>query len=64
MVFFGPYQDAMKSHEPFLFHSLMSPAINLGIIDPLPLLKDVENLVIEQKISLSSGEGFIRQILG
>ena len=64
MVFFGPYQDAMKSHEPFLFHSLMSPAINLGIIDPLPLLKDVENLVIEEKISLSSGEGFIRQILG
>ena len=54
----------MKSHEPFLFHSLMSPAINLGIIDPLPLLKDVENLVIDNKISLSSGEGFIRQILG
>ena len=64
MNFFGPYQDAMKSHEPFLFHSLMSPAINLGIIDPLPLLKDVEKLVLDDKISLSSGEGFIRQILG
>lgn len=64
MAYFGPYQDAMKSEEPFLFHSLMSPAINLGIIDPLPLLKDVENLVVNDKISLASGEGFIRQILG
>ncbi|MFO8029323.1 MAG: cryptochrome/photolyase family protein [Cyclonatronaceae bacterium] len=32
LVRFGPYQDAMTSGEPFLFHSLLSPYMNLGLI--------------------------------
>ncbi|TVQ72464.1 MAG: cryptochrome/photolyase family protein [Balneolaceae bacterium] len=29
---FGPYQDAMAHDEPFLFHSLLSPYMNIGLL--------------------------------
>lgn len=61
---FGPYQDAMAIGEPFLFHSLISAPLNLGILDPMDLLLDVEKAYIEGRVELASAEGFIRQILG
>ena len=31
---FGRYQDAMASGEPFVFHSLISPYLNAGLLTP------------------------------
>ncbi len=61
---FGDYQDAMLTGEPFLWHSILSPYINNGLLDPLALVKEVEQRYQAGKVPLNAAEGFIRQIIG
>ncbi|MDO7834726.1 cryptochrome/photolyase family protein [Sphingobium sp. HBC34] len=61
---FGDYQDAMLTDEPFLWHSILSPYINVGLIDPLDLCRAVEARYRAGKAPLNAAEGFIRQIIG
>jgi deoxyribodipyrimidine photolyase-related protein len=61
---FGDYQDAMLRDEPFLHHSLLSPLINVGLIDPLDLCQRVEAEYRAGRVPLNAAEGFIRQIIG
>ncbi|MBX9621464.1 MAG: cryptochrome/photolyase family protein [Alphaproteobacteria bacterium] len=62
--YFGDYQDSMKSGEPFLFHSVISPYLNTGLLDAKEVCRDVENAYYTGKVPLNAAEGFIRQILG
>ena len=58
---FGPYEDAMDQEESFLYHSVLSMYLNIGLLQP----KQVLGRVLEKKkIKVESIEGFIRQILG
>jgi len=63
---FGPYEDAISREHEHLFHSLLSPALNLGLLTPhevaLRALREYNERPGE--IPLSSIEGFIRQIIG
>lgn len=61
---FGPYQDAMVTGEETLWHSLISPYLNLGLLHPFEVIKAAERAFHEQQIELNSIEGFIRQVLG
>ena len=61
---FGSYQDAMKSDEPFMFHSLLSAYLNAGLLDPMECVIQAEKLYSAENIPLNSVEGFIRQIIG
>ncbi len=61
---FGDYQDAMLTGEPFLWHSILSPYINSGLLDPLELCREVEARYDVGKVPLNAAEGFIRQIIG
>ena len=61
---FGSYQDAMKSDEPFMFHSLLSAYLNAGLLDPMECVIEAEKLYSAENIPLNSVEGFIRQIIG
>ena len=61
---FGPYQDAMVQGEATLWHALISPYLNLGLLQPLEVLKRLEQAGLEQQVPLASLEGVIRQILG
>ena len=61
---FGDWQDAMATGEPFLWHSLVSTAINLGLLDPLEVCRRAESEWREGRAPLNAVEGFIRQILG
>jgi deoxyribodipyrimidine photolyase-related protein len=61
---FGDYQDAMLAGEPFLWHSILSPYINSGLLDPLELCREVEVRYRAGKVPLNAAEGFIRQIIG
>jgi deoxyribodipyrimidine photolyase-related protein len=61
---FGDYQDAMKAGAPFLFHSLLSPALNIGLLSPREVCAAAEEAWRSGAAPLNAVEGFIRQILG
>ncbi len=58
---FGPYEDALSTRSPFVFHSVLSPLINLGLITPDEVVKAA---LRPAKVPLNSKEGFIRQMIG
>lgn len=57
---FGPYEDAIAKKEVFLFHSVLSPLINLGLITP----REIIEKAINKDVPIASKEGFVRQIIG
>jgi deoxyribodipyrimidine photolyase-related protein len=61
---FGPYEDAMSSKFSFLYHSVLSPYLNIGLLDPLELARKAETAYANGKAPINSVEGFIRQIVG
>ncbi|NJK33551.1 MAG: cryptochrome/photolyase family protein [Oscillatoriales cyanobacterium SM2_2_1] len=61
---FGAYEDAMKWGEPFLFHSVLSPYLNLGLLSPRELCQRAIAAYENGSAPLNSVEGFLRQILG
>ena len=61
---FGDYQDAMKRGQAFLFHAVISPYLNLGLLDPRAVCVAVEAAWRGGLVPLNAAEGFIRQILG
>ncbi|WP_439544785.1 cryptochrome/photolyase family protein [Sandarakinorhabdus sp.] len=61
---FGDYQDAMVTGEDVLNHSLLSPALNTGLLLPLEVCQAAEAAYHAGTAPLNAVEGFIRQILG
>ena len=61
---FGDYQDAMRTGAPFLYHALISPALNAGLLTPEEVCRAAERAYREGAAPLHCVEGFIRQILG
>ena len=59
---FGPYEDAMTSRSETVFHSLLSPYLNLGLLTPAEVLQKV--LCTPDVVPLQSQEGFVRQLVG
>lgn len=61
---FGPYQDAMVPGQTFLFHSVLSPMLNTGLLTPEQVLQRTLDGAAARQVSIASLEGFIRQVLG
>ena len=61
---FGDYEDALSQRDPFLFHSVLSPTMNLGLITPEEILQRTLEHAERGGIPLNSLEGFVRQIIG
>ena len=63
---FGPYEDAVSTDTPFLFHSVLSPMMNIGILPDIIVVKLTNDYYEEHKASIpiASYEGFIRQVIG
>jgi deoxyribodipyrimidine photolyase-related protein len=62
---FGNYQDAITPRAPFLYHSVISPALNMGLITPEEVIHEVlKAKESDSDIPLASVEGFIRQVMG
>jgi len=60
---FGPYEDAMSSRSDILFHSLLSPYLNIGLLEPLPVAQLAEARFWDGQATLQSVEGFIRRVI-
>ena len=63
---YGTFQDAINKDDPFMYHSLLSPYFNSGLLNPLECVKAAEEAYKSSNgaIPINSVEGFIRQILG
>lgn len=61
---FGDFQDAMSTQEDWLFHSILSPYINIGLLDPREVCEAAERAWQTGRAPLNAVEGFIRQIIG
>jgi len=61
---FGPVEDAMLAADPWMAHSALSPALNLGLLDPLECVQAAERAYRSGAAPLNSVEGYVRQVLG
>ena len=61
---FGPYEDALLKEESIINHSLLSPLINSGLINPIYALQKIIDYYKKNNIRLNSCEGLVRQIIG
>ena len=61
---FGAFQDAMLEGEAFLYHSVLSIYMNVGLLDPRDVCRRVEDAYKAQRVPLNAAEGYIRQIIG
>lgn len=62
MEHFGIYEDAISIRHAYLHHSAITPALNIGLLDPQDVIARV--MAKAGKLPMNSLEGFIRQIIG
>jgi deoxyribodipyrimidine photolyase-related protein len=61
---FGMYQDVIQDTNPFMYHSIISPMCNNGLLQPLRLVEIIKDYNKNHKIDISAFEGFVRQLIG
>lgn len=61
---FGPYEDAIDSDQVFVFHSVLSPYINIGLVTPDEVVDMALDYYSANDTHYPSVEGFVRQIIG
>ncbi len=61
---FGDYEDAVDQSNNILFHSALSPYLNLGLITPDIIITKIMSFNKKNKIKINSLEGYIRQLIG
>ena len=61
---FGAYEDALSDRDPVLFHSALSPMMNLGLITPSEVLDRALERAASAGVPMNSLEGFVRQVIG
>ena len=57
---FGDYQDYIKEDNEFLFHSILSSSINIGLINPSEILEKIKKY--KNKVTINNYEGYVRQL--
>ncbi|MBD3179364.1 MAG: cryptochrome/photolyase family protein [Candidatus Latescibacteria bacterium] len=57
---FGDYEDAISEKDDFVYHSLLSPLLNIGLLTPAEVIERV----LSSGVPLNSKEGFVRQVIG
>lgn len=61
---FGTYEDALVPQQSWLYHSVLTPAMNIGLLTPGEVVRQALDFAKENDIPINSVEGFVRQIIG
>lgn len=61
---FGDYEDAIVQGESWLWHSVLTPALNIGLVTPQEVIKATLRYAKNNDVPINSLEGFLRQIIG
>ena len=61
---FGAYEDAIVEGERWLWHSVLTPMLNVGLLTPSEVVKETLKFADKNDVPLNSLEGFLRQIIG
>ena len=61
---FGDYQDAMLNESEFLYHAILSPYLNIGLLNVTEICEAAANAYAAGHAPINAAEGFIRQIIG
>ena len=61
---FGDYEDAIVEGESWLWHSVLTPAMNIGLLTPGEVVKATIDFAKTNEVPLNSLEGFLRQVIG
>lgn len=61
---FGDYEDALSKEHAFVFHSVLSPLLNVGLLTPKRVVDRALSKAETGDIPLNSLEGFVRQVIG
>ena len=61
---FGTYEDAIVNENLVLYHSVLSPLLNIGLLTPAYVLDETLAFASKHEIPMNSVEGFTRQLMG
>lgn len=61
---FGDYEDAIVENESWLWHSVLSPSLNTGLLTPMEVVEAALEFADNHEVPINSLEGFIRQVIG
>jgi deoxyribodipyrimidine photolyase-related protein len=59
---FGDYEDSIAKEHTYVFHGVLTPMLNIGLLTPQQVIDAV--LVKANEVPLNSLEGFVRQVIG
>ncbi len=61
---FGDYEDAIHTEHRIMFHSVLTPALNIGLLSPNEIVNEALSYAKKHGTPMNTVEGFIRQIIG
>ncbi len=61
---FGDYEDAILKGESWLWHSVLTPMLNCGLLTPRQVVNETLAFAEKHDVPVNSVEGFVRQIIG
>ena len=61
---FGDYEDAMVKGERWLWHGVLTPMLNIGLLTPRQVLDAAMHHATKHDVPINSLEGFVRQLIG
>ena len=66
LIHYGDYQDSINEEDPFLFHSVLSSSLNIGLLNIEYVIDNALKYYSKHtnKIKINNFEGFIRQLIG
>jgi deoxyribodipyrimidine photolyase-related protein len=61
---FGVYEDAIVQNQSILNHSVLTPILNVGLLQPMEVVYQAINYAEKHRVPINSLEGFVRQVIG